>query len=318
MKIVLLDAATFGDVDLSAFMQFGETEVFQTTLNYETINRVANAEIVVTNKVCLDEEILKAAKNLKFICIAATGTNNVNLKCAKEQEIGVSNVSGYSTSSVVSHTFSMLFYLNSHSKYYDTYTQTQKWCESKIFTHLERPFFELEGKKWGIIGLGTIGKRVAETAEGFGCELSYTSTSGKNLNQKYQHKNLDELLKSSDIISIHAPLNEKTVNLIDSKKLKLMKAGAILLNLGRGGIVNEADLANALNEGRLKAAGLDVLENEPPDKENPLFHVKNPDKLFITPHIAWASKEARERLIEGTIQNVKAFLSGKERNRVER
>ncbi len=317
MKIILLDAATLGEANLEGFKQFGEVEIFQTTSKDETLKRVTNAEIVITNKVRIDKEVLKSTKILKLICIAATGINNVDLKIAKELGIGVSNVSGYSTSSVVCHTFSMLFYLSSHSRYYDEYTRYKKWCESNIFTHLKKPFFELEEKKWGIVGLGTIGKRVASAALSFGCQLSYYSTSGTNLNQPYEHKSLEELLKTSDIVSIHAPLNKKTYNLIDLKKLALMKDDAILLNLGRGGLINEKDLAIALNEGRIKAAGLDVLEKEPPDKDNPLFHIKYPDKLFITPHIAWASREARNRLVEEILQNIKAFLSGKERNRVE-
>jgi len=317
MKIVVLDAATFGDTDLRNFNELGEIEIFQTTTKSETLKRTANVDIVVTNKVVFDEKILAQSKNLKFICVAATGVNNIDLQKAKELGIGVSNVSRYSSPSVVCHTFSMLFYLLNHSGYYNEYTKGKNWCESKIFTHLDRPFFELDGKQWGIIGLGTIGKGVAKSAKSFGCDLSYYSTSGKNLHQPYHHNTLDELLKTSDIISIHSPLNERTVNLIDIKKLKMMKKNAILLNLGRGGIVNERDLAIALDEELIMAAGLDVLQSEPPGKDNPLFHIKNPERIFLTPHIAWASREARKRLVDEIIKNIQAFQNGKERNRME-
>lgn len=318
MKIVILDAATFGDIDLSGFHQFGEVKIFQTTSKNEIIKKIAGSDIAVTNKVDFNKETLTKARGLKLICAAATGVNNIDIKTAKELGIGVCNVAGYSTSSVVCHTFSMLFYLINHSRYYDEYTKSKKWCESDIFTHLDKAFFELKGKKWGIIGFGTIGSSVSKVAESFGCEVIYYSTSGKNLNQGYEHKSLDELLKNSDIVSIHAPLNERTYNLIDLEKLKLMKSDAILLNAGRGEIVKEKDLAIALDEGIIAAAGIDVFENEPPAKDNPLLNINNPNKLFISPHIAWASSQARKRLIEEVIKNIKAFLNGKERNRVEK
>ena len=317
MKIVLLDAATFGDVGFTGFNKFGEVEIFQTTSGSETCQKIADADIVIINKVELDARLLKEAKKLKLICVAATGVNNIDLKSAKDLGIGVCNVPSYSTSSVVCHTFSMFFYLMNHLRYYDEYCKSKKWCDSKIFSHLDRPFWELEGKMWGIIGLGTIGKSVAKAAEAFGCDVSYYSTSGKNLNQPYRHYNLKELLKTSNVVSIHTPLNEKTFNLIDLEKMRIMKKDAILLNLGRGGIVNEKDLAIALDSDLIGGAGIDVLEKEPPEKNHPLLNIKNTPKLFMTPHIAWAGIQARKRLVEEIIGNIKAFLDGKERNRIE-
>nr|WP_297889231.1 NAD(P)-dependent oxidoreductase [Sulfurihydrogenibium sp.] len=230
--------------------------------------------------------------------------------------MAVTNVAGYSTNSVVQHTFGMLFYLLEHLRYYDEYVKSGGYAKSPIFTHIGKPFWEIYGKTWGIIGLGTIGKKVAQIAESFGCDVIYYSTSGKNTAQKYPHKALDELLSISDIVSIHAPLNEYTKNLITYEKLKLMKKTAILLNLGRGGIVNEEDLAKALDEGLIAAAGLDVLEKEPMNLDNPLLQIKNKDRLLITPHIAWTSIEARQTLVKEIYLNIDAFIHGKQRNRV--
>ncbi len=210
----------------------------------------------------------------------------------------------------------MLFYLLEHLRYYDEYVKSGGYAKSPIFTHIGKPFWEIYGKTWGIIGLGTIGKKVAQIAESFGCDVIYYSTSGKNTAQKYPHKALDELLSISDIVSIHAPLNEYTKNLITYEKLKLMKKTAILLNLGRGGIVNEEDLAKALDEGLIAAAGLDVLEKEPMNLDNPLLQIKNKDRLLITPHIAWTSIEARQTLVKEIYLNIDAFIHGKQRNRV--
>ncbi|WP_457641920.1 D-2-hydroxyacid dehydrogenase [Persephonella sp.] len=318
MKIVFLDVKTVGnDVDLSIFEVFGDFIAYPTTKASEVFDRIYDADIVITNKVVIDKKVIDYAKNLKLICVAATGTNNVDILYAKEKGIAVTNVAGYSTESVVQHTFAMLFYLLEHLKYYDDYVKSGLYAKSEIFTHLGKPFWEIKGKRWGIIGLGTIGRRVAEIAKSFGCDVIYTSTSGVKRKEKYPEYPLDELLRTSDIVSIHAPLNDKTKNLITYEKLKLMKSSAILLNLGRGGIVNEKDLAKALDENLIAAAGLDVLEKEPMDPYNPLLEIKNKDKLFITPHIAWTSIEARERLINEIAENIKAFLNGEIRNRVD-
>ncbi len=318
MKIVILDAKTLGDdIDLEIFFQFGDVEMYPTTSPAELYERIEDADIIITNKVVIDRDAINAARNLKLICEAATGYNNIDVLYAKEKGIAVTNVAGYSTESVVQTTFGMLFYLLMHLRYYDDYVKSGEYAKSDIFTHLGKPFWEIHGKRWGIIGLGTIGRRVAEVAESFGCDVIYYSTSGVERQEKYPRYPLDELLKTSDIVSIHAPLNEKTKNLITINELKLMKENAILLNLGRGGIVNEKDLAIAIDSDMIGGAGLDVLEKEPIDPENPLLKIKNKEKLLITPHIAWTSIEARKRLVNEMVENIRAFLNGEIRNRVD-
>ncbi|MGC8942144.1 MAG: D-2-hydroxyacid dehydrogenase [Sulfurihydrogenibium sp.] len=318
MKLAILDAATLGeDVNLDIFKDFGYLEIYPiTATKEETIERVKDKNIIITNKVVIDKDVMDNAPNLKLICVAATGYNNIDINYAKQKGIAVTNVAGYSTNSVVQHTFAMLFYLLESLRYYDDYVKSGEYSKSPIFTHIGRPFWEISGKTWGIIGLGTIGKKVAQVAESFGCDVIYYSTSGKNLSQNYPHKALDELLSVSDIVSIHAPLNENTKNLITYDKIKLMKKTAILLNLGRGGIVNEKDLAKAIDEGLIAAAGLDVLEKEPISPDNPLLSIKNKDRLLITPHIAWTSLEARQTLVKEIYLNIEAFIRGKQRNRV--
>lgn len=308
MKIVILDAITLGDdIDLSIFKEFGELDIYQTTSQDEVNERIKDADIIITNKVIINKDTMKKALKLKLICIAATGMNNVDLNAAKEMNIVVKNVAGYSTESVVQHTFSMLFYLLERVKYYDEFVKSGKWSQSGIFTHIGKGFNEIANKEWGIIGLGTIGKRVASVASSFGAKVSYYSTNGKAHSDIYPHKELKELLSSSDIISIHAPLNEKTLNLIGKDELSMIKNRAILLNLGRGGIIDEEALANEMDKRELYV-GLDVLAKEPIDIDNPLMKIKNRDNLLITPHIAWTSKEARERLIKGIVKNIKEFM----------
>ncbi len=317
MKICILDAKTLGeDVDLSVFKQFGSVEIYAETKPYEVIERINDVDIVITNKVVLKEETLNHAQKLKLICVAATGTNNIDLDYAAKKQIAVTNVAGYSTMSVLQHTFAMLFYLMESLPYYDKYVKSGEYAKSSIFTHHGRPFHELSGKTWGIIGLGAIGKTVANAAEAFGCRVVYYSTSGKNNNTQYERVELDSLLEESDIVSIHAPLNNETKGLIDYTRMGLMKKRAIILNLGRGGIIKEDDLARALDEGLIRGAALDVLESEPINGDNPLLKIKNSDRLFITPHIAWASIEARRRLVDEIALNIEAFIHEKERNRI--
>ncbi|RUM61789.1 MAG: D-2-hydroxyacid dehydrogenase [Persephonella sp.] len=318
MKIVFLDAKTVGnDIDLSIFKDFGEFIAYSTTKEDEKIDRVKDADIIITNKVVIDKNLIDNAPKLKLICEAATGYNNIDVEYAKKKGIAITNVAGYSTESVVQHTFALLFYILEHLRYYDEYVKSGEYAKSDIFTHLDKPFWEINGKTWGIIGLGTIGRRVGEVAESFGAKVIYTSTSGVKRKEKYPEYPLDDLLRQSDIVSIHAPLNEKTKNLITYEKLKLMKPNAILLNLGRGGIINEEDLAKALDEELIGGVGLDVLEKEPIDENNPLLKIKNKERLFITPHIAWTSVEARQRLINEIYENIKAFLKGEIRNRID-
>lgn len=306
MKIVLLDTLTFGDTNLDKFNELGEVVNYKTTSPEQTLERIADADVIVTNKVVITEDMMSKCNNLKLICVAATGMNNVDLDAAKAKNIEVKNVAGYSTDSVIQHTFSMLFYLMGHSRYYDEYVKDGSWQKSEIFTHVEKPFFELKGKKWGIIGLGEIGKGVARIATAFGADVSYYSTSGKNNSSDYKKETLSKILEKSDIISIHAPLNSSTKDLIAHSEFLMMKDGAILLNLGRGGIVDEKALSYILDAKHIYV-GLDVLEKEPMSKDNPLMNIKAQERLYITPHIAWTSVEAREKLIESVINNIKSL-----------
>lgn len=306
MKIILLDTLTFGDTDLSGFELLGEVESYKTTSKEQTQERIKDADVIVTNKVVITQELMQNATNLKLICVAATGMNNVDLEAAKQKQIEVKNVAGYSTDSVVQHTFSMLFYLGGHSRYYDEVVKSGNYSRSPIFTDVSHPFYEIKGKRWGIIGLGEIGRGVAKVASAFGTEVCYHSTSGANLAQDYTHLKLSDLLESCDIISIHAPLNEQTKDLLDYEALQKCKEGAIILNLGRGGIINEEAVAKIVDE-RSLFFGLDVLEQEPMRQDHPLLDVQKKENLYITPHIAWTSKEARDTLIASVIENIKNF-----------
>jgi len=308
MKIVLLDAKTLGDdLDLGVFDAFGEVTLYPTTAAEETPGRISDAEIVITNKVVITRKMMQNSPKLKLVCIAATGMNNVDLEAAEALGITVKNVAGYSTQSVVQHTFAMALYLLEQMAYYDQSIKNGTWTASRLFTDVSRPFYEIAGKKWGIIGLGSIGREVAKVATTFGAEVCYYSTSGIDRDRTYQRTTLADLLKTCDIISIHAPLNEKTRNLIDRTNLPYIKERGILLNLGRGGIVNEADLAEAMHE-RTLYAGLDVLEQEPIKADHPLLNIPHPQNLLITPHIAWTSIEARQKLLQGIVENIRSFL----------
>ncbi|MEZ5072575.1 MAG: NAD(P)-dependent oxidoreductase [Bacteroidales bacterium] len=238
--------------------------------------------------------------------------NNVDLEEAGKRGISVKNVAGYSTDSVAQSTFSMLLYLINKPFYYDQYVKSGAYAKSSSFTHHQEMFWELKGKRLGIIGLGAIGRQVARIAESFGMEVVFYSTTGRNNHVSYKRFELEDLLKSSDVVSIHAPLNERTHNLITYDRIKLMRPCAILLNLGRGGIVNERDLARALNENLIGAAGVDVLEEEPIAKNSPLLRLYDRDKIIITPHMAWASREARELLVEKIAKNIEVFLQERE------
>lgn len=310
MNIVFLDVKTIGQVpNLDKLEEFGELTSYQTTHPDQTAERIQHADIVITNKVVLDEELISSAKKLKLICVAATGMNNVDLKAAEEKNIPVKNVEDYASQSVAQGTFAMILHLLYNLPYYDHYVKSGEYSESEIFTNVERTFREISGKQFGIIGLGNIGSQVARIAEAFGAEVVYYSTSGKNTDQPYRQLSLKEILQTSDIISIHAPLNENTNNLLDYERLTWMKSTAFLINTGRGGIVNEADLARALDENRLAGAGLDVFEQEPVDPQNPLLNIKNKDKLVLTPHMTWSSIEARTELVEGIKENIEQFLN---------
>ncbi|WP_096020313.1 D-2-hydroxyacid dehydrogenase [Campylobacter lanienae] len=308
MKIVCLDADTLGnDVDLdSVFGKFGEFVSYNMTDETQTIQRLQNADIVLTNKVLITKDVI-AKTNLKLICVTATGVNNIDLVAAKEANIPVKNVAGYSTNSVVQQTFANILAIRNSTSYYENYGKNSDgWAKSPIFVNLDKPIFELSGKKFCVVGLGTIGLEVAKVAQAFGCEVSYYSTSGNNSNSNFKRVSFDEVLKS-DIISIHAPLNENTKNLFNSQALNQLKDGAMLVNSGRGGIADEEYMAKLIDEREIYFI-TDVLEKEPIVANHPLLKVKNKDRLMITPHIAWASVEARRKLIELSAKNIEDFI----------
>lgn len=309
MKIVFLDRKTIGeDIDLTKFREFGDLVEYDFSTSQEIPARIEDADIIITNKCNMNEETLAGAKKLKLICVTATGTNNLDKEYLEKRKIAWRNVAGYSTETVAQHTFALLFYLYENLAYYDTYVKEEKYVNDKMFTHFSKTFHQLAGKTWGIIGLGAIGKRVAEIATVFGCKVQYFSTSGRNHDKQYQEVDLQTLLKTSDIVSIHAPLTDDTLHLIGEKELSQMKESAILINVGRGPIIVEKDLADALDRGIIAAAGIDVLDTEPMSEDNPLRHIKDSTKLLITPHIAWASVEARVRLMDIIYGQIREFL----------
>lgn len=309
MKIVFLDAKSIGeDIDLSGFDRIGEVVKYDFSTPEEARERTKDADVIILNKVVIDEKSIGEAEHLKLVCVTATGTNNLDKAYLDARGIVWRNVAGYSTESVAQHTFALLFYLLEKLRYYDDYVKTEKYIGDTIFTHFANRFHELSGMTWGVIGLGAIGRRVADIAKAFGCHVIYYSTSGKNSQPGYERVDFETLLKESDIVSVHAPLDENTKGLMNRDAFAKMKKNAIFLNLGRGPIVNEADLAEALELGVIAAAGLDVLETEPMTEQNPLRRIKDSDKLFITPHIAWASVEARTRLMGIILEQVKEYF----------
>lgn len=309
MKIVFLDAKSIGeDIDLSGYENLGEVVKYDFSTPGQVGERVKDADVIVLNKVPINQDTIGAAKNLKLVCVTATGTNNLDKEYLDAQGIAWRNVAGYSTESVAQHTFALLFYLLEHLPYYDEYVKSEKYVEDRMFTHFDRKFSEISGMTWGIIGMGAIGRRVAEIAELFGCNILYYSTTGKNNQQRFKRVSFEELLEQSDIVSVHAPLTPETENLMDKTAFSKMKETAIFLNLGRGPIVSEQDLAEALNQRQIRAAGLDVLCVEPMSSDNPLKLIKDSDRLLITPHIAWASLEARTRLMEIILQQIREFF----------
>lgn len=317
-KIVILDGKTLGDISIEKLNEIGEVQYYEATDESQVVERIKEANIILTNKVVLNRNNMKDAKNLEFIAETATGFNNIDIDYAKEHKIGVANVAGYSTNAVVQHTFASALGLLDQVVYYDRYVKEGEYSKSGSFTCLNKPYYEIENKVWGIIGLGAIGNRVGKIAEAFGAEVIYYSTSGKNSSTQFKKVSFEELLEKSDIISIHAPLNENTKGLIDYEALIKMKSSAILVNMGRGPIVVEKDLARAIEEEQIRGAALDVYETEPVGEDNILLSIKNKDKLLLSPHIAWASIEARERLFNEVVENIKAFYNGKDRNRVDK
>ena len=309
MNIVFLDADTIGrDIDLSMFEKSGHVTVYGFSSKEEMRERAADADVLILNKMQADAYTLEKASHLKLICVTATGTNNLDKNYLAQRNIEWRNVAGYSTECVTQHTFAMLFYLLEKLAYYDDYVKSEAYVNNTTFTHFSNVFHELYGMTWGIIGLGAIGRRVAQIAAAFGCHVIYFSTSGKNDNPDYSRVSFDDLLSRSDIVSVHAPLTEKTEGLMNRSAFQKMKKSAVFLNLGRGPIVVEQDLADALLAEELAAAGLDVLSAEPMHPDNPLKSIKDSGRLLITPHIAWAGGETRRRLMETVCQQIQTFF----------
>ena len=306
MKIVFLDAATMGDVSFSPISALGDLECFQASDREEALRRVKDAEVLIINKIKVDKELVDAAPKLRLICEAATGVNNIDLEYAASKGIPVRNAVGYSTDSVVQMTFMMILSLVGRCRYFDDFVKSGEYSRSGLFTDVSKMFFELRGKRLGIIGLGNIGGNVAKVGEAFGMNVSYFSTSGTSHSKDYPSVDLDTLMSSSDIISIHAPYNERTAGLVGAEQLRKMKSTAYIVNMGRGGIIDEAALAEAIDGGWIAGAGVDVFTAEPLPADNPFLKVRNRDRLILTPHIGWASIEARERLVAMIADNIAA------------
>lgn len=319
MNIVFLDARTVGhEPDLEQFAGLataagGTFTAWPETAPEQTAARLREATVVITNKVVVNEAVMAACPALRLICVAATGTNNVDLAAARTRGIVVKNVSGYSTHSVAQVTFGLLLSLLNAVSYYDNYVKTGAYGRDTIFTHLGRPFWELAGKRVGIIGLGAIGRQVAQIATAFGATVVYFSASGQRYADPYEAISLPDLLRTCDIVSVHAPLTETTTNLLTYNELCLMQPNAILLVMSRGGLVNEADLARALDDGRLAGAGVDVYTQEPLPPHHTYLQMTHPERLLVAPHVAWSSVEARQRLMNGVAENIRVWVANSEK-----
>ena len=317
MKIVELDRETLGyDIDTSVLKTIGSFEEHEAADLETTREYIKDADIIIFNKTKMNEELLKDAPNVKLLAITATGFDNIDLEYCKSRGIAAANVKAYSTPAVAQHTFAMALFILEKISYYDEYVKSGKYSSQSGFCNFDEKYNELSGKTWGIIGMGNIGRSVAKIAEAFGCKVIFYSASGNSTCTDYERVDLDTLLKESDVLSIHCPLSDRTRNLINRDTLKLMKKSAILINVARGPVVNDADLAEALNNGTIAGAGLDVLGVEPMEKDNPLGLIKDSRKLLITPHMAWASVESRQRCFDEVFENIRAFMEGRERNRL--
>ncbi len=316
MKIVVLERNSVGtDVDVSCLEQLGEVTYYPNTVTVEEVKaRIKDADIVVANKAPLGEEALEGAPKVKLICEFATGFDNVDISYCRAKGIKVCNVVDYSTAMVAQHTFTLALALSQKLPYYDAYVKSGAYSAQDRFSNFDLPFNELDGKTWGIVGMGNIGKRVAKIATAFGCRVIFHSITGKSTCTDYLQVDKDTLLRESDILSLHCPLSDLSRDFIDAEALRKMKKSAVLVNVARGPVVNNTDLYHALVKGEIMAAGLDVIEKEPLEPGNPLSQLKDSNQLIITPHLAWASVEARTRCVEGVYRNIEAFQRGEARN----
>ena len=304
MKIAFLDAATMGNVSFEPFERLGDFVRYESSTPEEALERVRDIDVLLINKVLVNKELIDAASRLKLICIAATGVNNIDVDYAASKGIPVRNAVGYSTDSVMQSTFMHILSLVGGAPYFDNSVKSGSYSRSGMFTDPNWNWNELAGKTIGIIGMGNIGRKVASVAEAFGMKVCYFSTSGTGHCKDYPCLPLEQLLAASDIVSIHAPLNERTLNLIGEKELSMMKPTAFLVNVGRGAVVVEADLAKAVDEGVIAGAGIDVFVQEPIPEDHPYMTMKHPERMRLAPHVAWASVEARERLVGIMADNI--------------
>ncbi len=315
LKIAILDAKSLGEgISLEPIGRLGECIVYPQTLEMEIEERIKDSDILVLNKVPMNKETLKNAKKLKLICMTGTGTNHIDVAYCRSRNIAVTNVKGYCTDSVAQHTLSMVLYLFGHMGFYREYTASGAYIEDHAFSHYSTKFSELKGKQWGIIGLGEIGKAVGRLAKAFECSVVYYSTSEKNDDGEFERTTLEGLASQSDIITIHAPANERTIGMVDGKLMDSMKDGVVLVNTGRGLIINEKDLADRVLAGKFGGVGLDVIDGEPMAKTSPLTAIMDHPNVLITPHVAWAAIEARQRVIDEVALNIQAFIDKKPRN----
>ena len=315
MKLVVLERNSAGtDVDVSCFEKFGEVSYYPNTVADNTAERIKDADIIIANKAPLNENTLKTAPNVKLICLLATGCDNVDLAYCKSRGIKVTNVVNYCTSTVAQHTLLLALMLTEKIAFYDEYVKSGTYSAQDRFSNFDRVFHDLEGKTWGIVGMGNIGHRVAGLAQAFGCKVIFYSASGRNTCTDYKRVEFDTLLRESDILSLHCPLSDRTRGLINREALAQMKSSAILVNVARGPVVDTQALYEALINNQIAGAGLDVLEKEPMAKDNPLAQIKDSTKLIITPHMSWASLESRTHLVEEAVKNIEAFLDGENRN----
>lgn len=305
MKIVFLDAISMGDVSLEEIASLGEFTSYPSSTAQQARERVKDADVVLLNKVVVDQTFLDAAPRLKLVCEAGTGINNIDVELCKKRGVVVRNVAGYSTDSVAQTAWMHILNLAGHAFHYQEFVSSGQYSKNPVHVDYRHPFVELAGKTLGIVGMGAIGQKVAAIARAFGMEVIYFSTSGTGHCKDYPCVSLDELLERSDVISIHAPYNERTAGLLGYEQLRKMKPTAYLVNTGRGGIAVEEDLARALDEGLIAGAALDVYVKEPLPAESPLMHLVHPERLLFTPHIAWYSREARARLAHEMAENIK-------------
>ena len=309
-KIVFLDEYSIAGRDLTKITSQGEYIAYNNTTKDQVVERLQGADIAITNKVVIDGDIMRQLPDLKLICVAATGMNNVDLETAKELGIVVKNAVGYSTISVAETTLASALALARNIVYFDEYFHDGRYSKADRAFCYDRLTFQISGKKWGIIGLGNIGREVARLASAFGCEVRYFSTSGAKREEAYPAMELDELLQWSDIMSVHSPLNERTRGLVGRRELQLMKPTSLIINVARGGIIDEAALAEALDNGWVAAAALDVFSVEPL-RESPLYNIKDRYRLLASPHNAWSAAEAIDRLIDCVAENIRTWLEGK-------